>query len=98
MREAIGDEGAQLILELATLDESIAQGHESDWNLTCLIASAPDYAALLDRRMLEQHRFDFGGSYREALVLDHLFAAIDDAVEALAIARDDVARPVPAVP
>src|SRR3954470_20897962 len=97
MRESIGNEGAQLVLKLAALDESIAQGDEGDWNLTCLIASSADYAALLDRRMLEQHRFDFGGSYREALVLDHLFAAIDDAVEAFAVARDDVARPVPAI-
>ena len=42
-------------------------------------------------------RFDFRGGDREALVLDHLFAAVEDVEEVVGVASDDVARPVPAV-
>jgi hypothetical protein len=90
VREAIGHERAKLLLEFAALDESISQGHECHRDLAGVLARTADYSALFHRRMLKQHRLDFGRCNRESLVLNHLFPAIDDAIETLTIARDDV--------
>ena len=47
--------------------------------------------------MLQQHGLHFRRSDSEALVLDHLLHAIDDAVEAVGIDGGHVTGPVPAI-
>src|SRR5438132_1086157 len=47
--------------------------------------------------MFEQHRLYLGRRDGEALVFDHFFAAVDDPVEAFAVAGDNITGPVPAV-
>ena len=47
--------------------------------------------------MLQQDGFDFRRSHREALVLDHLLAAVQDVKKVVRIAPDNIPRPVPAV-
>src|SRR5438128_12393203 len=47
--------------------------------------------------MLEQHRLNLSGCHRETFVLDHLFAAVENKIEAVGVARDNISRPVPAI-
>src|SRR5438128_10365142 len=47
--------------------------------------------------MLEQHRFNFRRSDGKTLVLDHLLTAIENVIEAVSVAGDDISRPIPAI-
>src|SRR5437016_14235787 len=48
--------------------------------------------------MFQQDRFNLGGSHREAFVLDHFFAAVENIVKVLVVAADYIAGPVPSIP
>src|SRR5438067_2247295 len=91
MGEPVGDEDAEFVSKFLAIEESVAQGHKSYWHLSGCVITTTHHTALFDRRMFQENGFDLRRSYRKALVLDHFFAAIDDTVETLAIARDDVA-------
>jgi len=97
MREAICHKRTEFLLQLGVFCESFAQSDEGDWDFTSLIAWASHDPALFYGWMLEQNRFDLRGSYGETLELDHLLAAVHDAIEAFAVASDDVTGPIPAV-
>ena len=47
--------------------------------------------------MFEQHSFNFCRSDGKTLVLDHLFTAVDNVIEAISVTGDDIARPIPAI-
>ena len=47
--------------------------------------------------MFQQHRFDFRRRHGKSFVLDHLLAPVDHPVKTFAVARDNVARPIPSI-
>jgi len=91
MGEAVGDEDAEFVSKFLAIDKSIAQGYESHGHLSGCVVATTHHTALFDCRMFQQDRFDLRGSHREALIFDHFLAPVDDTVEALAIAGDDIA-------
>ena len=50
-----------------------------------------------DGRMLQEQRLQLGGGNAKALVLDHLFLAVDDIGEAIGIHVADITRIEPAI-
>jgi len=97
MSESIGNETAEFVSEFSVLDESVAQRDEGNRNLSGSFVGTPDDSALFHGGMFQQHSFHFRGGNGEALVLDHFFAAVNDAIEAFAVAGDNISGPVPAV-
>src|SRR6266550_5600864 len=81
--QALRHELAEFIFQFFGLDESFAQHHERDWNLTCAMLGLSHHPTVSHRRMLQQQRFHFRGCDGETLVLDHLLATVEHVIEIL---------------
>src|SRR5580658_2353163 len=95
--EAFGYESAELFFQLPGCNRTFAKDDKGDWNLARGLVRTSDHAAIANRRVFEQQSFDLGGSYRKALVFDHLLAAIDDVKKVVGVTSNDVARPEPSI-
>lgn len=97
VRQAVGYEGAEFMVELFGGGEAVADYDEGAGNFSSLEVGLGDDSAIADGGMFEQDGFDFGGGDGESLVFDHLLAAVEHVEEAVGVGADDVAGVVPAI-
>src|SRR6266481_3323212 len=96
--EAVSHKSAKRFLHGIVGELTGTQNHKGAGDLSGLKVRARDNTTIPHRGVFHEDGFDFGGSDREALVLDHFFSTIKDVEEIIGIAVDDVAGPVPPVP
>src|SRR6266853_1530661 len=95
--KTIGDKVAKFFGEHVGGHKAFTQDDKGAGDFSRLEVRLRDYPAIADGGMFKKKRFDFGGGDRESFVLDHLFAAVEDVVEAVGIAAHNVAGEVPAI-
>src|SRR5229473_3361519 len=95
--ETIGDKVAKFFGEHVRRREALAENDERAGDFSGVEVRLRDYPTIADGGMFQKEGFDFGGRDGESFVLDHLFAAVEDVVEAVGVAAHDVAGEVPAI-
>src|ERR1700675_4559586 len=95
--ETVGDKVAKFFAEHNRGDEAFTQDDKGAGNFPGIEVGLSNYAAVADGGMFEEEGFDFGGGDGESFVLDHLFAAVEDVVEAVGIATHDVTGEIPSI-
>src|SRR5229473_718264 len=95
--ETVGDEVAKFFGEHVRRHEALAENDERAGDFSGVEVRLRDYPTIADGGMFQKEGFDFGGRDGESFVLDHLFAAVEDVVEAVGVAAHDVAGEVPAI-
>src|ERR1700681_1928822 len=80
--KTIGDKVAKFFGERVRRHEALAENDEGARDFSGVEVGLSDYPAITDGGMFKQKRFDFGRGDGESFVFDHLFAAVEDVVEA----------------
>src|ERR1700675_5072565 len=95
--ETVGDEVAEFFVKSVRGHEAFAQDDKGARDFSGVEVRFGDYAAVADSGMFQEEGFDFGGRDGESFVIDHLFAAVEDVVEAIGITTHDVTGEIPSI-